>query len=119
MVLTQSAHLNSCQPRSFGLAQHYPPLKSCTVTLGGVHFTHQPHSSLGSSIRHALVIEFTSTLLKLAGGLKPGGCRRGCNFSSVGVATCGLGRVPRVWLWAGLCQTRPVDIPICKKQSPL
>jgi hypothetical protein len=28
MVSTQSAHLNTCQSRSFGLAQQYPPLKS-------------------------------------------------------------------------------------------
>jgi hypothetical protein len=66
MVATQSAHLNSCEPRSFGLAQHYPPLKSGTITLGGVHLTHQPCSSLGSSVRHALMIKFTSTLLKPA-----------------------------------------------------
>jgi hypothetical protein len=71
MVSTQSAHLNSRQPQSFFLAQHYPPLKSRTVTLGGIHLTHQLRSSLGSSIHHALVIEFTSTLLKPADDPKP------------------------------------------------
>jgi hypothetical protein len=71
MVSTQSAHLNTCQSRSFGLAQQYPPLKSRTVTLGGIHLTHQPHSSLGSPIRCGLVIEFISTLLKPAGDPKP------------------------------------------------
>jgi hypothetical protein len=64
MVSTQSAHLNSCRARSFGLAQQYYPLKSHAVTLRGVHLTHQPHSSLGSSIRRGLVIKFTSTMLK-------------------------------------------------------
>jgi hypothetical protein len=71
MVSIQSAHLNSRQSQSFCLAQHYPPLKSYTVTLGGVHLTHQLCSSLGSSIHRALVIEFISTLLKPAGDLKP------------------------------------------------
>jgi hypothetical protein len=70
MVLTQAAHLNSRQPQSFGLAQQYLPLKSCTETLHGVHLTHQPRSSLGSQIRHGLVIEFTFTLLKPTGDLK-------------------------------------------------
>jgi hypothetical protein len=111
MVLIQLAHLNSHQARSFGLAQHYPPLKSRTVTLGGVHLSHQLLSSLGSSIHHALVIEFTSTLLKPAGNPKPSGCGRGCDFSPVGVATSGFGQVPWVWLQAGFCQTRPIAIP--------
>jgi hypothetical protein len=71
MVLNQSAHLNFCQPQSFGLAQHYPPLKPHTITLGGVHLTHQLCSSLGSSIHRALVIEITSTLLKPVGDPKP------------------------------------------------
>jgi hypothetical protein len=71
MVSTQSAHLNFHQPQSFGLAQHYPPLKSRTITLDGVYLTHQLRSSLGSSIHCALVIEFTSTLLKPAGDPKP------------------------------------------------
>jgi hypothetical protein len=71
MVLIQSAHLNSRQAQNFDLARHYSPLKSRTVTLCSVHLTHQLHSSLGSSIHRALVIEFTSTLLKLAGDLKP------------------------------------------------
>jgi hypothetical protein len=105
MVSTQSAHLNSSQPQSFGLAQHYPSLKSRIVTLGDVYLTHQSHSSLGSSIRRALVIEFTSTLLKPAGDPKPGGCGhgRGCKFSPAGVAVGGFRQVPRV----GFCQTRP------------
>jgi hypothetical protein len=71
MVLIQLAHLNSRQPQSFCLAQYYPPLKSHTVTQGGVHLTHQLRSSLGSSIHRALVIEFTSTLLKPVGDPKP------------------------------------------------
>jgi hypothetical protein len=44
---------------------------SCIVHLGGIHLTHQPSSFLGAPIRHSLVIEFTSTLLKLAGDPKP------------------------------------------------
>jgi hypothetical protein len=111
MVSTQSAHLNLRQPQSFGLAQHYPPLKSRTITLGGVHLTHQLCSSLGSSIHHALVIEFTSTLLKPADDLKPGGCGRGCDFSPAGVTADGFRRVPWVWLRVGFCQTRPIAIP--------
>jgi hypothetical protein len=111
MVLTQSAHLNSRQPQSFVLAQHYPPLKSCTITLGGVHLTHQLHSSLGSSIHRAHVIEFTSTLLKPAGDQKLGRCGLGCDFSPVGVPTGGFGQVLWVWLRAGFCQTCPVAIP--------
>jgi hypothetical protein len=39
---------------------------------------------------------------------KPGGC----DFSPVGVATSGFGRVPRVWPWAGFCQTRPEPSPL-------
>jgi hypothetical protein len=109
MVLTQSVHLNSRQPQSFCLAQHYPPLKSRTVTLGGVHLTHQLRSSLGSSIHRAFVIEFTPTLLKPTGDPKPGGC----DFSPAG----GFGRVPRVWLRAGFCRTRPVAIPSQNRPS--
>jgi hypothetical protein len=71
MVSIQSAHLNSRQSQSFCLAQHYPPLKSYTVTLGGVHLPHPISSSLRSSTDRALVIEFISTLLKPAGDLKP------------------------------------------------
>jgi hypothetical protein len=70
MVTTQSTHLNSREPRSFDLTQHYPSLKSRTVTLGGVHLTNQPRSFLGSSVSRALMIEFTSTLLKSTGDLK-------------------------------------------------
>jgi hypothetical protein len=98
-VSTQSAHLNTCQYRSFGLTQQYPLLKSRTVTLGGVHLTHQSYSSLGSPICRGLVIEFTSTLLKPAGDPKHGGCGRGCDFSTAGVAVGGFGWVPRVWPW--------------------
>jgi hypothetical protein len=108
MILTQSAHLNFRQPRSFGLAQYYPPLKSRTIILGSVYLTHQLRSSFGSSIHHALVIEFTSTLLKPTGGPKsiqnPVG-------AGTGVATGGFGRVPRVWLRADFYQTCPVAIP--------
>jgi hypothetical protein len=93
MVLIQLAHLNSCQSQSFCLAQHYPPLKSHTVTQGGVHLTHQLRSSLGSSIHRALVIEFTSTLLKPVGDPKPSGCERWCDFSPVGVTAGGFGWV--------------------------
>jgi hypothetical protein len=103
--------LNFRQPRSFGLVQYYSPLKSRTITLGDVHLTHQLHSSLGSSIHRALVIKFTSTLLKPAGDPKPDGCGRGCDFSPADVAAGGFGRVPRVWLRTGFCQTRPVAIP--------
>jgi hypothetical protein len=112
MVLTQSAHLNSSQPRNFDLAQHYPPLKSRTVTLRGVYLTHQLRSSLSSSIHRALVIKFTSTLLKPTGDSKPDGCERGCDFSPVGVATSGFVWVLRVWPRAGFYQTCPVVIPI-------
>jgi hypothetical protein len=71
MVSVQPAHLNSHQARSFGPAQQYPLLMSYTITLGAVHLTHQLRSSLGALIRHGLVIEFTSTLLKSAGDPKP------------------------------------------------
>jgi hypothetical protein len=80
--------LNFRHPQSFGLAQYYPPLKSRTVALCGVHLTHQLCSFLGSSIHRALVIEFTSTLLKPAGNLKPDRC--GATFH------------PRVWPRSGL-----------------
>jgi hypothetical protein len=111
MVSTWSAHLNFCQPRCFGLAQYYPPLKSRTITLGGVHLTHQLRSSLDFSIHRVIVIEFISTLLKPTGDPKPDGCERRCDFSPAGVATCRFGRVPWVWLREGFCQTRPVAIP--------
>jgi hypothetical protein len=107
MVSTQPTHLNSLQPQSFGLTQQYPPLKSRTITLGGIHLTHQPHSSLGALIRCGLVIEFTSTLLKLAGDPKPDECGHGRNFSPTGVAVGGFGRVLRVWPRTSFCQTRP------------
>jgi hypothetical protein len=55
----------------FDLAQQYPLLMSRTVTLGVIHLTHQPRSFLGAPIRRSFVIEFTSTLLKLVGDLKP------------------------------------------------
>jgi hypothetical protein len=42
-----------------------------TVTLGVVHLTHQPHSSLSALIHRGFVIEFTSILLKPVGDLKP------------------------------------------------
>jgi hypothetical protein len=42
MVSVQPAHINSHQARSFDPAQHYPILMSHTVTLGAIHFTHQP-----------------------------------------------------------------------------
>jgi hypothetical protein len=93
MASTESALLNFCQPRSFGLAQHYTPLKSCTVTICSVHLTHQLHSSLGSSIHRDLVIEFTSTLLKPVGDSKMDGCGRGCDFSPTGVAADGCRQV--------------------------
>jgi hypothetical protein len=44
---------------------------SRTITLGVIHLTHQPRSYFGAPIRRGLVIEFTSTLLKPAGDLKP------------------------------------------------
>jgi hypothetical protein len=113
--LTQLTHLNSCQPRSFGLVQHYPPLKSRTVTLGGVHFTHQPRSSIDSSIRHALVIEFTFTLLKPVGDPKPAGCGRRCNFSPVSVTADGFERMPRVW--AGFAKPAPLPSLIGSSQA--
>jgi hypothetical protein len=119
MVSTQSAHLNSRQPRSFGLAQQYPPLKSRTVTLRGVHLTHQSRSSLGSPIRRGLVIEFTSTLLKPAGDLKPTRNLMGVTFhlwvwSRAGLGGChgcGHGRIfvkraPLPSLLDGMCCAR-------------
>jgi hypothetical protein len=109
MVLTQSAHLNFNQPRSFRLAQYYPPLKSHTITLGGVDLTHQLCSSLGSSIHRALVIEFTSTLLKPAGDPKP---TRNPVGVAAGVVAGAFRRVPRVWLWADFCQTHPKPAPL-------
>jgi hypothetical protein len=42
-----------------------------TVTLGAVHLTHQPHSSLSALIHRDFMIEFTSILLKPVGDLKP------------------------------------------------
>jgi hypothetical protein len=113
MVLTQSAQLNSRQPRCFGLAQQYPPLKSHIVTLRGVHLTHQPRSSLGSPIHRGLMIEFTPTLLKPAGDPKPNRCGRRCDFSPIGVVVDEFGWVPRVWLWVGFCQTclEPTSLP--------
>jgi hypothetical protein len=89
MVSTQPAHLNFSQPQHFGPAQQYPPLKSYTITLGGVHLTHQLCSSLGALIRRDLVIELTSTLLKSTGDPKLDGCGRRCDFSSVGVTVGG------------------------------
>jgi hypothetical protein len=106
LVLVQPAHLNSHQA-SFGPVQQYPILMSGTVTLDVIHLTHQPCSSLGALIRRGLVIEFTSTLLKPAGDPKPDECGRGCDFSPSGVIAGGFGWVPRVWPWAGFCQTRP------------
>jgi hypothetical protein len=55
------------------------------------------------------MIEFTSTLLKPAGVLKPGG--RGCDISPTGIAVGGFGRVPRVWPWVDFYQTYPIAIP--------
>jgi hypothetical protein len=111
MVLTHLVHLNFRRPQSFGLAQYYPPLKSRIIILGSVHLTHQLRFSLVYSIHRALVIEFTFTLLKPAGDPKSDGCRCGCDFSPMDVATDRFGRVSRVWLRAGFCQTHPVAIP--------
>jgi hypothetical protein len=69
------------------------------ATQGGIHLTRQPRSSFGAPIRHDLVIKFIFTLLKPKGDPKPGGCKRGCDFSPVGVAAGGFGRMPRVWPW--------------------
>jgi hypothetical protein len=93
MVLAYPALLNSRQSQSFGTAEQYPPLISPTITLGGIHLTHQPHSSLGALIRRGLVIEFTSTFLKHVGDPKLDGCGCGCDFSPAGVATGGFGWV--------------------------
>jgi hypothetical protein len=65
---------------------------SCTVTLGGVHLTHQPYFSLGAPICRGLVIEFTSTLLKAAGDPKSVGCEYGCDFSPACVIASGFGQ---------------------------
>jgi hypothetical protein len=106
LVSVKPAHLNSHQAQSFGPAKQYPALMSHTVTLGAIHLTHQHHSSLGAPIRHDLVIEFTSTSLKLVGDLKPGGCGcgRGCNFSPVGVAAGRFGWV--LWVFV-----KPAPLP--------
>jgi hypothetical protein len=96
MVFTQSTHLNSRHAPSFGLAQYYPPLKSRTVIIGGVHLNHQLRSSLSFSIHRAIVIEFTSTLLKPTDDPKPNECRCRYDFSPVDVAVSGFGRVMRV-----------------------
>jgi hypothetical protein len=92
------SHLNSRQPQSFGLAQHYPALKSRTVNLGGVHITHELRSSLGSSIHCALMIEFISTLLKPTGDPKPTRNSAGAGMSAT--------FHPRVWPRAGLDECR-------------
>jgi hypothetical protein len=99
MVSAEPAHLNSCQPRSFGPTQQYLPPKSRNVTLGGVHLTHQPCCSLGVPIRRGLVIEFTSNLLKPMGDPKPARNPVGATFH------------PRVWPRADFCQTLPVAMP--------
>jgi hypothetical protein len=62
---------------------------SHTVTLGVVHLTHQPRSSLGALIHHGLVIEFTSTLLKPVGDSKPARNPAGAGVSAT--------FHPRVW----------------------
>jgi hypothetical protein len=98
MFLVQSTYLNFRQARSFGPAEQYPLLMSHTVTLGVVHLTHQPCSSFNALIRHGLVIEFTSTLLKLTDDPKaiqnPTGADVGAIFQDVAVG--GFGRVSQV-----------------------
>jgi hypothetical protein len=116
MVSIQSAHLNICQSQSFDLVQQYPPLKSCIITLSDVHLTHQPYSSLDFPIRRSLVIEFTSTLLKLAGGLKPTRNPTGVDTDVTfhprvdlgGCHGCGRG-----WVFVKPTLNPPVAIPIC------
>jgi hypothetical protein len=121
MVSTQSTHLNFCEPQSFGLAQYYPPLKSRTKTLCGVHLTHQLRSSLDSSIHRALVIEFTSTLLKPAGDPKP--------TRNLAGAGAGVTFHPRVWPRTGLdgCRgcgcgrgfVKPAPLPSLSRNRPI
>jgi hypothetical protein len=91
------------------------------VTLSCVHLTHQFCSSLGAPIRHDLVIEFTSTLIKSAGDPKSGkcGCEHGCDFSPVGVTMSRFGQVPRVWPRAGFYETHPKPAPLPSLIPPL
>jgi hypothetical protein len=49
---------------------------------------------------------------------KPSGCGHGCDFSPMGVAAGGSGRVPRLWPWAGFCHTCPIAIPAHKGGQP-
>jgi hypothetical protein len=111
MFSIQPAHLNFRQAPSFGTTQQYPLLMSRTVTLGDIHLTHQSRSSLGAPIRHDLVIEFTSTLLKPVGDPKPDRCEHGCDFSPAGVAMGGFGWVSQVWPRAGFVKPVPSFVP--------
>jgi hypothetical protein len=87
------AHSSALQTGALG----YPSPSPTTIAQGVVHITHQPHSSLGAPICRSLMVEFTLTLFKPMGDPKPNGCERGCDFSPMGVAMGGFGRVLRVW----------------------